>query len=132
MSQILYGEKFKILSKNRNWVKIKTHFDNYIGYIKKDNFYQNFKPTYKVCKLKSKIFRRVKNRYLSTKNFLYFATGISVKNINKNYIEYDDDSDTIYRIIAVGSKPSDIVNPEDVRAAPGDSAAFPNSPTVTI
>ena len=89
MSQILYGEKFKILSKNRNWVKIKTHFDNYIGYIKKDNFYQNFKPTYKVCKLKSKIFRRVKNRYLSTKNFLYFATGISVKNINKNYIEYE-------------------------------------------
>ena len=33
-SQILYGEKFKILSKNKNWLKIKTSFDNYIGYIK--------------------------------------------------------------------------------------------------
>ena len=35
ISQILYGEKFKILSKERNWVKIKTSFDNYIGFIKK-------------------------------------------------------------------------------------------------
>ncbi|MDC3114559.1 SH3 domain-containing protein, partial [Candidatus Pelagibacter sp.] len=26
-SQILYGEKFKILSKKKNWVKIKTNFD---------------------------------------------------------------------------------------------------------
>ena len=34
-SQILYGEKFKILSKKKNWIKIKTNFDNYIGYIKK-------------------------------------------------------------------------------------------------
>ena len=32
-SQIIYGEKFKILSKNKNWIKIKTLFDNYIGYI---------------------------------------------------------------------------------------------------
>jgi hypothetical protein len=30
-SQILYGEKFKILSKNKSWLKIKTSFDNYIG-----------------------------------------------------------------------------------------------------
>ncbi len=33
-SQIIYGEKFKILSKNKNWLKIKTLSDNYIGYIK--------------------------------------------------------------------------------------------------
>ena len=29
-SQIIYGEKFKILSKNKKWIKIKTLFDNYI------------------------------------------------------------------------------------------------------
>ena len=34
-SQILYGEKFKILSKKKNWIKIKTSFDNYVGFIKK-------------------------------------------------------------------------------------------------
>ena len=34
LSQILYGEKFKILSKKKNWVKIQTSYDNYVGYIK--------------------------------------------------------------------------------------------------
>ena len=29
-SQILYGEKFKILKKKRGWLKIKTYYDNYI------------------------------------------------------------------------------------------------------
>ena len=44
LSQILYGEKFRILNNKKNWVKIKTTYDNYIGYIKKDKFYKNFKP----------------------------------------------------------------------------------------
>ena len=38
LSQILYGEKFKVLKNQKNWVKIKTDYDNYIGYIKKKNF----------------------------------------------------------------------------------------------
>ena len=41
-SQILYGEKFKILSKNKKWLKIKTSFDNYIGYVKKINYVNKF------------------------------------------------------------------------------------------
>ena len=36
-SQIIYGEKFKILAKNKNWIKIKTLFDNYKGFIKYSN-----------------------------------------------------------------------------------------------
>ena len=52
ISQILYGEKFKILSKKQKWLKIKTNFDNYIGYIKKNKFNQNFKPTHKIYKIK--------------------------------------------------------------------------------
>ena len=34
VSQILYGEKFRILSKKDKWIKIKTYYDKYIGYIK--------------------------------------------------------------------------------------------------
>ena len=30
-SQIIYGEKFRILSKQKSWVKIKTSYDNYVG-----------------------------------------------------------------------------------------------------
>jgi uncharacterized protein YgiM (DUF1202 family) len=37
-SQIIYGEKFKILSKNKEWIKIKSSFDNYIGYIRNIKF----------------------------------------------------------------------------------------------
>ena len=89
LSQILYGVKFKILNNGKNWVKIKTNYDNYIGYIKKGNFNQNFKPTLKIKKIKSRIFIRKKNRFLSTKNYLYFASGISALNEYKRLIEFE-------------------------------------------
>ena len=88
-SQILYGEKFKILSKKNNWIKIKTSFDNYIGFIKKSKFNQNFIPTSKIYKLKTKIFKKINNKFLPTNNFLYFASGIQIKKKNKNYIEFE-------------------------------------------
>ena len=88
-SQILYGEKFKVLSKKNDWIKIKTSFDNYVGFIRKSKFHQNFKPTNKICKLKSKIFKKVDNRFLPTSNFLYFATGISIKQKCDSYIEFE-------------------------------------------
>ena len=37
-SQMIYGEKFKIISKKNNWLKIETNFDHYVGFIKKKNF----------------------------------------------------------------------------------------------
>jgi|TARA_B100001093_G_scaffold495045_1_gene539081 hypothetical protein len=88
-SQILYGEKFKILSKKKNWIKIKTGFDNYIGFIKKNNFNQKFEPTIKICKLKSRIFKKINNKFLPTKNFLYFASGISIRKKRNKYIEFE-------------------------------------------
>lgn len=88
-SQILYGEKFKILSKKNNWIQIKTSFDNYVGFIKENKFITNFKPTKKICKLKSKIFKKVNNKFLATNNFLYFSSGISIKKKSKNYIEFE-------------------------------------------
>ena len=88
-SQILYGEKFKILSKKKGWIKIKTDFDNYIGFIKKKKFKQRFKPTDKICKLKSQIFKKINNKFLPTNNFLYFASGVSIKTKNKTYIEFE-------------------------------------------
>ena len=89
VSQILYGEKFKILSRNQKWFKIKTNFDNYIGYIKKNKFNQNFEPTHKIYKIKSKIFKRINGKFLSTKDFLPFASGISFKRKENNFIEFE-------------------------------------------
>jgi cell wall-associated NlpC family hydrolase len=87
-SQILYGEKFNILSKNKNWLKIKTSFDNYIGYIKNRNYISNFKPTHKVFTLKAYIYNRAKKK---TKYLLNFASKISIIRKNKEFLEFEKD-----------------------------------------
>ena len=86
-SQLLYGEKFKILSKNKNWFKIKTSFDNYIGYIENKDFTNNHKPTHKVFILKASIFNKLSNK---TKYFLPFGSRISIIQENKNFIEFEN------------------------------------------
>ena len=89
-SQIIYGEKFKILSKNKSWLKIKTSFDNYIGYIKNQGYIDNFKSTHKISKLKSKIFINSKTKkFYATKNYLPFASKISIIKKNKKFVEYE-------------------------------------------
>ena len=89
-SQILYGQKFKILSKNKNWIKIKISFDNYVGYIKNINYTNNHKPTHKVFKLKTKIFKRPFNTIKNeTKFYLPFASRVSVIQKYKGFIEYE-------------------------------------------
>ena len=85
-SQILYGEKFKILSKNKNWIKIKMSFDNYIGYIKNKNYTTSYKPTHKVFVLKASIFNKLNNK---TKYFLPFASKISIIQENKKFIKFE-------------------------------------------
>jgi gamma-D-glutamyl-L-lysine dipeptidyl-peptidase len=85
-SQIIYGEKFNIISKNKNWLKIKTSFDNYIGYIKNENYINNFKPTHKIFVLKASIFDKAKRK---TKYFLTFSSKISIIQKNKKFIEFE-------------------------------------------
>jgi cell wall-associated NlpC family hydrolase len=89
-SEILYGEKFKILSKNKDWVKIKTSFDKYIGYIKQPNYVNRFKPSHKIFKLKSEIFEfsNIK-KFHKTKKYLSFASKISIIKKNNKFVEYE-------------------------------------------
>ena len=88
LSQILYGEKFKVLKNQKNWVKIKTDYDNYIGYIKKKNFYNKFNPEFKIFRIKSKIFLKKNNIFLPTKKYLYFGSRVSALNKRKNFVEF--------------------------------------------
>jgi len=85
-SQIIYGEKFKVLSKNKKWMKIKNLFDNYVGYIKNENFKKNHKPTHKICNLKANIFKKPNTR---TKNFLPFGSKILIICQNKKFVEFE-------------------------------------------
>ena len=87
-SQILYGEKFKIISKNKSWIKIKALFDNYTGYIKNKYYTKDHQPTHKIFTLKANIYNKQKNK---TKNFLPFASRISMINENKKFVEFEKD-----------------------------------------
>ena len=39
VTQLLYGDSFKIIEKNGSWIKIKNDFDGYKGFIKKKIFH---------------------------------------------------------------------------------------------
>ena len=88
-SQILYGEKFKILLKNKNWLKIKTSFDNYVGYVKKINYVNEFKPTHKIKKIFATIYKKP-NRNSKIKKKLSFCSFISVKKEEKKFYKFDN------------------------------------------
>ena len=85
-SQILYGERFKILSKNKGWLKIKTSFDNYIGYIRDEDYSGDHSPTHKVFSLKVNIFDKQKKE---TKYYLPFASKVSIIQENKKFVEFE-------------------------------------------
>ena len=78
VSQILYGENFKVLKKKKDWIKIKLNFDNYIGYIKKNKFSKNFSPKIKVKKLKANIFVLKKNKFIMKKDNIFFGSKLSI------------------------------------------------------
>ena len=79
-SQIIYGEKFKILNKEKNFIKIKTFYDRYTGYIKNNNFIKSFNPTHKIKVLKTRIYKSNK--------FLPFSSEIEILNTKKNYVMF--------------------------------------------
>ena len=85
-SQILHGEKFKILAKNKNWIKIKTLFDNYKGFIKNSKYVEKFSPNYKVSSLKARIFKKPG---IGTKSWLPFSAKLSVFEQNRNYVKIE-------------------------------------------
>ena len=90
-SQILYGEKFKILKKKKNYLKIKTKYDNYIGYIKPRKYLSNFFATHKVCVLKSKIYKYPKDlKKFELKNHLSFSSKIQVFKKKNSFVMIDN------------------------------------------
>ena len=79
-SQITYGEKFKVLRKIKSFLKIKTSYDKYIGYIKNKKFIKKLKPTHKVKTLKSRIYK--------SNSFLPFSSEIEILKKKNNYVMF--------------------------------------------
>ena len=86
VSQIIYGEKFKILAKNKSWIKIQTLFDNYKGFIKNSKYVEKFNSNYKVSSLKAKIFKKPG---IETNSWLPLASKLSVFEQNRNYVKIE-------------------------------------------
>ena len=85
-SQILYGDEFNILSKSKKWIKIKSLFDNYIGYIENKDYVAKYNPKYKIYSLKANVFNK-QNKKIKT--FLPFGSKIEEINKKKNLIEFE-------------------------------------------
>ena len=67
VTQMIYGDTFSISKRSKNWLKIKIKDDGYNGFIKNRKFSKFSKPTHKVNKLKSKIFK-LPNKSIKKRN----------------------------------------------------------------
>ena len=87
-TQLLYGEKFKVIKRNKNFLKIKTDFDHYVGFIKVGKFKKRLDKTYKVSVLKSKIYSKPKVKF-GTKKYLPFSSEIEILNKDNNFVMFE-------------------------------------------
>ena len=83
-SQIIYGEKIRILQIKNRWLRIKTLNDNYSGYIKNNKLKKGLKIVFKTNKIKTRIFSQDKRA-----NFLSFNSRVPVINKSKKFIEFE-------------------------------------------
>jgi len=89
VTQLLYGENFSIEKSYLNWIKIKSKYDNYIGYIKKKKFKPKVVNTHKVNKLSAAIYKKP-NKNFKTKKKLSFCSFISIKKKKKSFYKFDN------------------------------------------
>ena len=88
VTQMIYGDSFSISKKSKKWLKIKIKEDGYIGYIKNRKFTEYFKPTHKVCILKSKVFS-LPNKSKKIKE-LSFGSKIKVIDNKKKFLKFSN------------------------------------------
>ncbi len=87
VTQMIYGESFSVLQRKAKWLKIKIKEDNYKGYVKKRNFSRYLKPTHKICKLKSKVYKLPNKKF---KKFdLTFGSKIKVSESQSKFLRFD-------------------------------------------
>ena len=86
VTQMIYGESFRIDSKSSKWMKIKIKEDGYVGYIKRRKFIPYLKSTHKVSTLSANIYKKpnFKNKIGS----LPYVAKIKVDKINSKFAKF--------------------------------------------
>ncbi len=88
VTQMIYGESFKIISKYSKWIKIKIKEDGYTGYIIKKKITTYLKPTHKVSVVSANIY---KNSNLKKKiGKLAYTSKIKVEKIITKFAKFQN------------------------------------------
>tara|TARA_B100001093_G_scaffold519631_1_gene609561 strand:- start:1714 stop:2472 length:759 start_codon:yes stop_codon:yes gene_type:complete len=91
VSQIIYGEKLRLIKKKSGWLYVKNTYDNYKGYIENIQLEHFFIPTHKVTILKSLIYKKnKKSKFIKTKKFLPFCSKINIINKSKKFSNFQN------------------------------------------
>ncbi len=88
VTQLLYGDTFKVLKKSGSWIKIKNDGDNYKGYIKNKNFKNNHKITHKISILSSNLYSKPNSRCKINKK-LSFGSKVKIVKKTGNFYKFD-------------------------------------------
>ena len=89
VTQILYGDTFKIIKKSGIFYKIKNDSDGYVGYIKKRLFSSKHNSTHKVCNLFAKLYAKPNSKY-EIKRKISFGSKIKVLKKKNNFYKFDN------------------------------------------
>ena len=57
VTQMIFGESFKIINQASKWIQIQIKEDGYIGYVKNKKFISYLKPTHKVSVISANIYK---------------------------------------------------------------------------
>ncbi len=87
VTQLLYGESFKVIKKSGKWIKIKNDSDGYEGFTVKKNFLSKQKNTHKVSILSAKLYSQPN---FKIKKKLSFGSRIKVIEKKNNFYKFDN------------------------------------------
>ena len=87
-TQLLYGDKFKIIKRFNSTLKIKTFYDNYVGYITSKKFPKNEKQTHKISVLKASLYTKPNTQSKLDKQ-ISFCSFIKVKKCKGEFYNFD-------------------------------------------
>ena len=86
VTQMIFGDSFSILIRDRKWLKIKIMEDGYKGFIKNKDFQSFLKPTHKIKVLKSKVYKFPNKRKKVYE--ISFGSKIKVIENKKNFFRF--------------------------------------------
>ena len=83
VTQMIYGDSFRIINKKNKWFRIKILEDNYKGFIKEKKFFKFIKPSHKVFNLCSVIYKHPSKRQKISK--LSFGSKVKITQIKDRF-----------------------------------------------